>query len=139
MKKHQITQLETTMKNIVIAAIAATIVATTASAETPVYTFTPAHMMEPTVECTNTDLAIGIGAGVVLAVAAGIGTMAALPIATAAGVATGATVGWSGALSAPFLANGTATLVTSSLVIVGPVASTVGYYATCVTRTVMDK
>jgi hypothetical protein len=129
--------METTMKNIVITAILASTIATTAMSDTVEYTFTPTHMIEPTVECTNTDLAIGIVAGVAIAVAAGVATMATLPVSTSAGVATGATVGWSGALSAPFLTNGTATMVASSLVIAGPVTSTVGYYATCITRTML--
>lgn len=89
-------------------------------------------------QCSNTDLAIGIVGGAVAAVAVGVGTVATSPL-IGAGVAAGSTVGWLGAFTMPILAKSTAVAVAASSVIVAPVATFVGYYASCVVSTVTDK
>jgi hypothetical protein len=118
------TQMENTMKNI-IATIALVLFASTAQAKS-------------NVECTNTDLAIGIAGGVGIAVVMGVSTVAGMAL-VGPGVAAGSTVGWAGALSMPFLTKATAHMVGASLVFIAPVTSTAGYYGACVTRILMDK
>jgi hypothetical protein len=83
--------------------------------------------------CTNSDVAIGVAVGAASAVAIGVGTVATSTL-VGPGVATGSVVGWSGALSAPFLANSTALAVTTAGVLVAPIVGTVTYYTACVIR-----
>ena len=89
-------------------------------------------------ECTTQDVVIGVAAGVTAAVITGVATVASMPV-VGAGVAAGSTVGWVGAFSAPFLTNATASVVAATVVIGGPIYSAVGFYTTCVVRTVMNK
>lgn len=142
--------MENTMKNItIIATLLATLITTSAQAE-EIYTprvdetralyFTPMALVEPktTPSCTTGDAIIGVAAGVTAAVFAGVATVAAMPV-VGAGAAAGGVVGWAGAFSAPFLTNATASVVAATVVIGGPLFSAVGFYTTCVVRTVMDK
>jgi hypothetical protein len=121
------------MKNIVIAAIAATIVATTASAETPAYTFTPAHMMEPETSCSTTDVIIGAGATVAASIVVGVVAVATAPLIT------GGTVGYAAATSGAILTGSTLPAIASAPVVLAPTVGVAGYYASCVTRAVMGK
>ena len=89
-------------------------------------------------QCSNTDLAIGIAGGAVAAVAVGVGTVATSPL-IGAGVAAGSAVGWLGAFTMPILAKSTAVAVAASSVIVAPIATFTGYYASCVVNSVRDK
>lgn len=96
-----------------------------------------ANSLEQTAECSNTDAAIGIGAGIAGSILLGIGVVATSPL-VGPGVAAGSTVGWSGALSAPFITGSTASAVGWSTVITGPMLATVGYYGGCAVGVFMD-
>jgi hypothetical protein len=116
------TQMENTMKNI-IATIALVLFASTAQAKSDV-------------ECTNTDLAIGVGVGVVGGAVLGVSALIGLPVM---GAAAGTTMTWGMAMSAPFLTKATFHLATIGVIGAGPLVGTVGYYASCVTRNVMGE
>jgi hypothetical protein len=88
------------------------------------------------VECTTTDVIVGVSAGAVGAVVIGVATVAASPL-VGAGAAAGSTVGLSGALSAPVLAGSTLPSVAASSGIVGPILGVAGFYGSCVWNSVM--
>lgn len=90
------------------------------------------------VECTTTDVLVGVGIGAVGAVVIGVGTVAASPL-IGAGVAAGSTVGVSGALSAPVLAGSTVPSVAASSVIVGPILGVAGFYGSCVSNAIFGE
>lgn len=115
----------------VIAALAIAITANTAIAETPQYTLTPT-VVEKT-ECTNTDVAIGAGIGVIGGAIIGISSIIGAPVV---GAAAGTTMTWGMAFSAPFLTNATASLATVGATLAGPFVGTASYYALCVIREV---
>jgi len=86
-------------------------------------------------QCTNTDLAIGVGVGTVAAVVVGISTVATSPL-IGAGVAAGSTVGWAGAFTMPILINSTLASIATASVVVAPLVTFAGYYASCVVSSV---
>jgi hypothetical protein len=118
------------MKN-VITVIALYIVMNTSVHAEPEYTLTP---VENSVQCSNTDVAIGVGAGLVSGVVIGISTVAASPMIGAAGV-----VGWTGALSAPVLTGSTIGSVALSTGFTGSLIGLATYYGSCVTHAVMSE
>jgi hypothetical protein len=95
--------------------------------------FTTTAQAKP--QCTNTDLAIGVGVGTVAAVAVGVGTVATSPL-IGAGVVAGSTVGWAGAFTMPILINSTLASIATASVVVAPLTAFVGYYASCVVSSV---
>jgi len=113
------------MKNL-IATLLLSITATTAYAEGQ-YTLTP---IESNVECTGTDIAIGVGVGAISAVVIGVTTIAAsrvIGIAAPLGV-----VGIAGATSGAILTNSTLPAIGAASVLSAPVIGTAGFYASCV-------
>jgi len=91
----------------------------------------------PTVECSNVDVIIGVAGGVTVATILGVATAASLPV-VGAGTAAGATVGWSGAFSAPFLTGTTVYTVAAANAIFAPIASVAGFYGSCVVQNAYD-
>lgn len=114
------------MKHLVTAT--AIIISTTGFASAETYTH---------IECTNTDLAIGVAAGLGAAVVVGVSTVAASPVVGAAGTVSG-TVGYTGAMSAPYLTGSTIPSILASNIIVAPITGTVTYYASCVYNNLPD-
>jgi len=118
------------MKN-VITVIALYIVMNTSVHAEPDYTLIP---VENSVQCSNTDVAIGAGVGLVSGVVIGVSTVAASPLLGAAGV-----VGWAGALSGPVLVGSTIPAVTISTGVTGSLIGLAAYYGSCVTNAVMSE
>ncbi|MDB4378614.1 hypothetical protein N9Z41_02470 [bacterium] len=111
------------MKNVLIASVIAMSTATAVLADSPQYVLEP---IEPV--CTNTDLAIGIGAGVVGGAIIGVSSIIGAPVV---GAAAGTTMTWGMAFSAPFLTNATASLAATGVVLGGPFVGFASYYASC--------
>jgi len=111
------------MKN-VIAAIVIALMATTAQADSDV-------------ECTGTDVAIGVAGGVIAATATAISTVVAMPL-VGAGVAAGSQVGLAGAFSASVLQGTTIPALAVANTILAPIYGTVLFYGSCVTASVME-
>ncbi len=110
------------MRNLITATILATaIISTTntASAATLIVGHVP--------ECSYSDIAIGVGLGVAATVAIAVTAVATSPVAGASG-----TVGFIGAMSAPFLGGSTLPAIGAALVIEGPLLAITGAYLTCV-------
>jgi hypothetical protein len=121
--------METIMKNIVIT-IATILFASTAYAEKQ-YTLTST---DSKVNCTGTDIAIGVGVGAISAVVIGVATVAAsrvVGIAAPLGV-----VGIAGATSGAILTNSTLPAIGAASVLSAPVIGTAGFYASCVYNSV---
>jgi hypothetical protein len=118
------------MKN-VITVIALYMVMNTSLHAEPEYTLVP---IENSVQCSNTDVAIGVGTGIVSGIVIGVSAIAASPVLGAAGV-----VGWAGAVSAPVITGSTLGAVAAASTIMGPIIGTAGYYASCVTRNIVQK
>jgi len=97
--------------------------------------FAGEHTSAKSTDCNNTDLAIGITAGVAAAIVVGV-TIVATSTLVGPGIAAGSTVGYAAALSAPFLTRATAMSVGFNTAIMGPIYSTFGYYGSCVIRNV---
>ena len=114
------------MKNIVIT-IATILFASTAHAEKQ-YTLTP---IDSEVNCTGTDIAVGVGVGAVSAVIIGVTAIAASPLVGAAGV-----VGYAGATSGAILTGSTLPAIGAASVLSAPVIGTAGFYASCVYNSV---
>jgi hypothetical protein len=92
---------------------------------------------EPTIECSNTDVIIGVASGVVVATTIGVATAASLPV-VGGGYAAGATLGWSGAFTAPFFTGTTVYTVAAANTILTPILSVAGFYGSCVVQNVYD-
>lgn len=115
----------------VIAALTIAIAANTAvvAETTQQYTLIPIEVEKT--ECTNTDIAIGAGIGVIGGAIIGVSSIIGAPVV---GAAAGTTMTWGMAFSAPFLTNATASLATIGAVGAGPFVGTASYYALCVIR-----
>jgi hypothetical protein len=99
---------------------------TTGHANEVQHTLIPAHKMEPEVQCSNTDVAIGIGATVVASIVVGIVTVATSPITT------GGVVGYAAATSGVILTGSTLPTIAVSHVILAPTLGITSYWASCV-------
>ena len=118
------------MKN-VITAIALYVVTNSSVQAEPQYKLAP---VENSVQCSNTDVAIGVGAGLVSGVIIGVSTVAASPMIGAAGV-----VGWAGAFSAPVFTGSTVGSVVVSTGVTGSMVGLASYYGSCVANAVMSE
>jgi hypothetical protein len=90
------------------------------------YTFIPAHKMEPEVQCSNTDVAIGIGATAVTSIVVGIVAVATAPLIT------GGVVGYAAATSGVILTGSTLPVIAFSPVVLAPTVGIGSYWASCV-------
>lgn len=82
-------------------------------------------------KCSNTDLAIGIGAGVTIATVAAVASVASAPL-IGPGIAAGTKVGVSGALSGAIFTKSTLPAILVSVPTLGTIYSVAGYYGSCV-------
>jgi len=117
------------MKNVLIASVIAMSTATAAMAEQPIYQL---EISEQPV-CTNTDVAIGVGVGVVGGAILGVSSIIG---ASVVGAAAGTTMTWGMAFSSPFLTNTTAGLAMAGVAVGGPYVGILSYYGSCVTRNI---
>jgi len=92
---------------------------------------------EPTVECSNTDVIIGVASGVAVATTIGVAAAASLPV-VGGSYAAGATLGWSGAFTAPFFLGTTVYTVAAANAILAPMLSVAGFYGSCVIQNAYD-
>ena len=92
---------------------------------------------KPEVNCSNTDVIVGIISGVAIATTIGVASAASLPV-VGSGYAAGATLGWSGAFSAPFFTGTTIYTVMAANAMLTPVFSVAGFYGSCVLQNTYD-
>ena len=118
------------MKAIMLAIAVIMSTATITVADSLQYQFTPSNDKSV---CTNTDIAIGAGAGILGGAVLGVASIIGAPVI---GAAAGTTMTWGMAMSAPFLTNATASLAVAGATIIGPFVGIAGYYISCVTREV---
>jgi hypothetical protein len=85
---------------------------------------------EPVPECSQEDinkgLLIGGGIGLVTGLTAGVGTVAGMTV-----MGTGATVGWAGAMSSPFLTGSTIPVAVGTSIIPTGLGAYTGYVVSC--------
>lgn len=85
---------------------------------------------EPTAKCSQEDinkgLLIGGGVGLVTGLTAGVGTVAGMTV-----MGTGATVGWAGAMSSPFLTGSTIPVAVGTSIIPTGLGAYTGYVVSC--------
>jgi len=117
------------MKHLITATILATLISTTAKASILPPEVTDQVLSQK--ECSNSSIAIGVGLGAIATIGIAVTVVATSPI-VGASAAAGATVGLSGAFSAPFLIGSTLSTIAWSSVIVGPLLATTGAYLGCV-------